>query len=125
MLGIAASSSTAPVTMGLSHLGTSSVIKMDMPILTGVAMSTARNVMSRVPYMAGNPPNTSATGSHTVPVINPNPNLFIESQDSFASIKKAEIGNTTPKNIAQKPSEVLNISSTNLPFFLPLLPFVI
>ena len=49
MLGTAASSSIATPTGRLSHAGASSVRKMAMPKLTGIASSSARKEVTSVP----------------------------------------------------------------------------
>ena len=62
MLGTAASSSIATPTGRLSHTGASSVRKIAMPKLNGIASSSARNEVTSVPYTGASAPNCSVTG---------------------------------------------------------------
>src|SRR6516225_306103 len=73
MLGTAASSSTATPMGRLSHTGASSVRKIAMPKLTGIASNSARNEVTSVPYIGASAPNWSVTGFHTSRVRKLNP----------------------------------------------------
>src|SRR5687768_11336887 len=65
MLGIAASISMAVPSGRRSHTGESSVRKMAMPKLTGMAMRSAIAEVTSVPTMGTSAPNFSCTGSHS------------------------------------------------------------
>ena len=72
MLGTAASSSIATPTGRLSHTGASSVRKIAMPKLTGMASSSARKDVTRVPYIGASAPYWSVTGFQISRVRKPN-----------------------------------------------------
>ena len=65
-------------------------------MLMGTAITSANRDLTRVPIMVGSVPNSSLTGSQVVPVMKPNPNLFIASQDPRKSsiTSKADIAMT-------------------------------
>src|SRR5580698_2314979 len=65
MLGTAASNSMAMPTGRFIHTGASSVRKMAMPKLTGIAITSAITEVITVPYTAASAPYWSVTGFHT------------------------------------------------------------
>src|SRR5215469_11558403 len=107
ILGTAASSSIATPTGRLSHTGASSVRKIAMPKLTGIASSSARNEVTSVPYIAASAPNCSVTGFHT-------------SRVRKASLKWANAGQAptrsemaTPPSSASTSSAAANVAPRN------------
>src|SRR6202163_1011942 len=78
MLGIAASISIAVPSGRRSHTGESSVRKIEMPKLTGIAMASAMKEVTSVPKIGTSAPNSSLTGSHSALHRNSKPNLRID-----------------------------------------------
>ena len=83
--GMAASRSTStPTTVATLDVAISDR-NTALPIPRGTAISSATADVTSVPYRAGSAPNSSATGSHVVPVRNPIPPFDRASPDRLST----------------------------------------
>src|SRR6266702_6149571 len=98
MLGTAARSSRATPTGRLSHAGDSSVRKMAMPKLIGMAMTIARSEVTSVPYTGARAPYWSVTG-------------FQISRVRKASLKWEKAGQEPLSNVSATPPSKLSTSN--------------
>ena len=116
MLGIAAKSSIAIPIGPLMNFGAISVMKIAMPMATGMAMTSERMVVMMVPKMFVAAPKDSFTGSQSVEVRNfIMPNLCIDRDDSeIRTYRMPMIKKMTEKDAIAVMNE--NIRSTG--FFL-------
>src|SRR5258708_1885311 len=85
MLGIAASISMAVPSGRRSHTGESSVKKIEMPKLTGMAMSSAIAEVTSVPTIGTSAPKSSLTGSQFSFHKKPRPNFSSDNREPMRS----------------------------------------
>src|SRR5262249_36036417 len=83
------------------HKGASSVRYAAVAIPNGTAIRSAIREETNVPYMNGNAPNSSATGSQVDVTRNRTPNFFMASRDPLQSSQPTKtMSNTTANAIA-------------------------
>ena len=94
-LGIAASISIKDASGCRIHSGASSVRYAAVAMPKGTAISNAMREETSVPYMNGNAPNCSATGSHVDVTRKWKPNFLIATDDPIQSCQPIRIISTT------------------------------